>query len=169
VSVANESDSPLRLQASSLTIDGRRPRFVTAGSLISGVICHVDTGGLITLGRKRPECNERTNKNPTDLRAPASVAFPAATLPRTAVDSTPRLSSRLLYYPLTVSATRASFLRCVRCCVWGTLRPQPPPAVLYFPPDIANLCNSHTLLQTWVSLYCRVSGLQTRAFFVLRK
>ena len=99
----------------------------------------------------------------------ASFAFPHGTLRRAAVEGIASVFGRLIKYQLTVRATSASFLRCVRRCVWGTLRPQQRPPVLSLPPIIGNLCNSHTRLQTWVSIYCRVAALQTRAFIVLRK
>ena len=91
----------------------------------------------------------------------ASFAFPHGTLRRAAVDGIARVFGRLIKYQLTVRATSASFLRCVRRCVWGTSRPQQPPPVLSFPPIIGNLCNSHTLLRTCVSIYCRVAGLSS--------
>ena len=54
----------------------------------------------------------------------ASFAFPHGTLRRAAVESIARVFGRLIDYQLTVRETSASFLRCVRRCVWGTLRPR---------------------------------------------
>ena len=70
---------------------------------------------------------------------------------------------------LRVSETSASFLRCIRRCVSGHFAAQQAPPVLSFKPYDTHSCNSHTLLQTWVSIYCGVSGSPTHLFFVLQR